>query len=309
MNENCKVLVLGGSGFIGQNVCRWLQKAGFQVTSFDMMIPEKKCDSIEYIVGDFFDETTLDSILIEKDVVLHSLSTLNPGNSNEFCIRGYSLDFVQTMKLFEKACRQGIRVIFFSSAGTVYGRYDGMPFDEGHALRPINHYGSLKVCIETAMRSFNEQQNGHLLACRITNPYGPGQDFRKGVGFIDAALRHSIEGTELEIWGDGQVVRDYIYIDDLCRMIEKLISYDGPYHVFNLGTGIGVSQNRIVDVIRSIGLNPKVRYLPSRNVDARMNLVNTSRIAGLMQSQCLTIDEGIKLYLNSLMQKGESIQP
>lgn len=306
MNKSCKVLVLGGSGFIGANVSRWLRNAGFQVVSFDRVIPEQKYDGIEYVAGDFFDDETLDKILCDKDVVLHSLSTLNPGNSNTFFFRGYSLDFVQTVKLFEKASRMGTRVIFFSSAGTVYGRYDGAPFDETHALRPINHYGSLKVCIETAMRSFNEQQGGHLLSCRITNPYGPGQDFRKGVGFIDAALRHSLEGTELEIWGDGEVVRDYLYIEDLCRMIEKLITYDGPYHVFNLGTGVGVSQNKIIEVIRNLGLNPKVRYLAARNVDARINLVNTSRISELMQSQCLSIDEGIERYLGTLVHNMEA---
>ena len=164
MNKSCKVLVLGGSGFIGANVSRWLRNAGFQVVSFDRVIPEQKYDGIEYVAGDFFDDETLDKILCDKDVVLHSLSTLNPGNSNTFFFRGYSLDFVQTVKLFEKASRMGTRVIFFSSAGTVYGRYDGAPFDETHALRPINHYGSLKVLRRLCVHSTSSREGTCCLA-------------------------------------------------------------------------------------------------------------------------------------------------
>lgn len=300
MNKSCNVLILGGGGFIGQNLCSWLKKAGYHVTAFDLVMPAEPVAGVDYVTGNFFDDETLAHIVHNQQVIIHSLSTLNPGNSNRCFLRGYSGDFVQTIKLFEMACRMGIRVIYLSSAGTVYGRYDNQPFEERHALQPINHYGSLKVCVETAMRSFNEQQGGHLISCRITNPYGPGQDFHKGVGFINAVLRHSLEHSTVEIWGDGEVIRDYIYIDDVCRMIERLISYTGAYHVFNIGTGVGTTQNEIVEIFNELGMNPKVQYLPSRAVDTRVNLINNRRISELMDDQFLTVREGIERYLHAL---------
>ena len=300
MDKSKKILILGGGGFIGGNLSRYLAEEGYEVTVFDLNIPEKKKPGIRYLAGDFFSDETLDGITDGQDVIFHALSTINPGNSNRDYLRGYAGDFVQTVKLFDLACRKKSRVIFLSSAGTVYGRYDGEPFPERHALQPINHYGSIKVCVETAMRSFNEQQGGNLLSCRITNPYGPGQDYQKGVGFIDAVIKNHISGTPLEIWGDGSVVRDYIYIQDVCKMLEKLISYDGEWHVFNLSTGIGHSQLEILEIFKKLGYDIRVQFAPARTVDARTNLAANDRILQATGIQCISLEEGIKLYLHSL---------
>lgn len=300
MKKNGNVLILGGNGFIGKNLSRYLYESGYCVTVFDLRIPEEQMQGITYIAGDFFCDETLETITEGQDVIIHALSTINPGNSNRDFLRGYSGDFVQTVKLFDLTCRKGIRVIFLSSAGTVYGRYDGEPFPERHALQPINHYGSIKVCVETAMRSFNEQQGGRLLSCRITNPYGPGQDYRRGVGFIDAVIRNYINKTPIEIWGDGNVIRDYIYITDVCRMLEKLIDYDGEWHVFNLSTGIGHSQLEILDIFRQLGCEVETRFTEARSVDAKINLANNKRILQATGIQCIALEEGIRKYLESL---------
>ena len=300
MNTGCHVMVLGGAGFIGRNLSRYLAQMGYRVSVFDLVVPEDKDPDIKYYAGNFFDDQTLETLTDGQDIIIHALSTVNPGNSNRNFMQGYTGDFIQTVKLFDLACRKDIRVIFLSSAGTVYGRYDGQPFSERHALQPINHYGSVKVCVETAMRSFNEQQGGRLVSCRITNPYGPGQDYRKGVGFIEAVIRNSVNGTTLEIWGDGSVVRDYIYIPDLCAMMEKLIHYEGEWHVFNISTGIGYSQKEILEIFRDLGINVSVKYTPARNVDARTNIANNERILQVSGIQCTPLREGIKAYLTTL---------
>ena len=207
-----KVLVLGGNGFIGRNLCSYLVKQGEDVYSFDMAYPEVKEAGVHYIAGDFFDDYTLRNVVKDMRVIFHAICTLNPGNSNEKCILGYERDFVQTAKLCDYIKDENSRLIFLSSGGTVYGNQRIQPITEDAVPVPINHYGNLKLCIENTIRTFNFQSKRHMIIARISNPYGPGQDYLKGVGFIDAALKRAIHGETIEVWGSGNVVRDYIYI-------------------------------------------------------------------------------------------------
>ena len=297
-----KILVLGGNGFLGRNLCKYLADCGEKVYSFDMSMPEVADNRIEYIAGDFFDDYTLEETVKGMDVIYHAICTLNPGNSNEKCILGYERDFVQTAKLCSYLKDTECRMIFFSSGGTVYGNQEVQPITEDAVPVPINHYGNLKLCIENTMRTFNFQMKKNMLIARISNPYGPGQDYHKGVGFIDAAIKHTIAGETIEIWGDGNVVRDYIYIDDLCRMLYALIEYHGDTEVFNLSSNTGVSQNDIVDILKQIDPAVKVAYKPGRSVDAKKIILDNSRIRSICDFEMVSIEEGIKRYYDYIKQ-------
>lgn len=298
-----KILVLGGNGFLGRNLCTYLADRGEAVYSFDMAMPEQCDDRINYLVGDFFDDYTLRKVVEGMDVIYHAICTLNPGNSNEKCIVGYERDFVQTAKLCSYIKDLDCRMIFFSSGGTVYGNQDKQPIPEDAVPVPINHYGNLKLCIENTIRTFNFQVKKNMLVARISNPYGPGQDYHKGVGFIDAAIKRAISGETIEIWGDGTVVRDYIYIDDLCRMLYALIDYQGDIEVFNLSSNTGVSQNDIVDILKKIVPEVKVEYKPGRSVDAKKIILDNSRIHTICDFKMVSIEEGIKKYYEYIKQK------
>ena len=297
-----KILVLGGNGFLGRNLCKYLADCGEKVYSFDMSMPETADERIEYLAGDFFDDYTLEETVKGMDVIYHAICTLNPGNSNEKCILGYERDFVQTAKLCSYLKDTECRMIFFSSGGTVYGNQKVQPITEEAVPVPINHYGNLKLCIENTMRTFNFQMKKNMLIARISNPYGPGQDYHKGVGFIDAAIKHTIAGETIEIWGDGNVVRDYIYIDDLCRMLYALIEYHGDIEVFNLSSNTGVSQNDIVDILKQIDPAVKVAYKPGRSVDAKKIILDNSRIRSICDFEMVSIEEGIKRYYDYIKQ-------
>lgn len=297
-----KILVLGGNGFLGRNLCRYLADCGENVYSFDMAMPEAPDKRIEYIAGDFFDDYTLEETVKGMDVIYHAICTLNPGNSNEKCILGYERDFVQTAKLCSYLKNTECRMIFFSSGGTVYGNQEIQPITEDAVPVPINHYGNLKLCIENTMRTFNFQMKKNMLIARISNPYGPGQDYHKGVGFIDAAIKHAIHGETIEIWGDGSIIRDYIYIDDLCRMLYALIDYHGETEVFNLSSNTGVSQNDIVNILKNIQSDVKVVYKPGRSVDAKKIILDNHRIRSVCNFDMVSIEEGINRYYRYIKQ-------
>lgn len=291
-----KILVLGGNGFIGRNLCEYLCRQGESVFSFDMTMPQSPVKGVAYLTGDFFDDYTLKNVVEDKDVIYHAICTMNPGNSNEKYIMGYERDFVQTVKLCSYIKDTDCRLIFLSSGGTVYGNQEIQPICENAVPVPINHYGNLKLCIENTIRTFNFQMKKHMLVARISNPYGPGQDYHRGVGFIDAAVKRALHGEVLEIWGDGNVVRDYIYIEDVCRMLYALVLYKGEQEVFNLSSNTGTSQNEVITAIRRLEPGLKVAYLPARNVDARKIILDNSRILTLIDQQLVGLEEGIDKY-------------
>ena len=287
---------------MGRNLCTYLADKGEEVYSFDMSLPEQKDKRMNYITGDFFDDYTLETVIKGMDVIYHAICTLNPGNSNDKCIVGYERDFVQTAKLCYYLKNTECRMIFFSSGGTVYGNQEEQPIREDAVPVPINHYGNLKLCVENTIRTFNFQMKKNMLVARISNPYGPGQDYHKGVGFIDAAIKRAINGETIEIWGEGNNVRDYIYIDDLCRMLYALVDYHGEYEVFNLSSNTGASQNDIVNILKNISPAVNVEYKPGRSVDAKKIILDNSRIRTICDFEMVSLEEGIRRYYDYIKQ-------
>lgn len=296
-----RILVLGGNGFIGSNLCRLLASIGYEVYSFDLVKPKHNyIKNVHYLVGDFFCNDDLSDAIKEKDYIVHAISTLYPGNSNDCYVRGYEKDFIQTVKLCEMLVGSKTRLIFLSSGGTVYGQHSIQPICENVLPQPINHYGNIKLCMENTIRTFNYQMHIKMLIVRISNPYGVGQDYRKGVGFIDAVLKNTLQQTPITIWGDGENVRDYIYIDDVCKMIVSLLEYEGEYDTFNISSGIGISQNEIIRMIRKLGLKPQVVYKEKRSVDVRRIVLDNSRIMSVYNNSLVPLKDGVTAYYEYL---------
>lgn len=294
------VLIIGGNGFIGSNLSRHLADLGWKVTSFDIAEPPMPDSRVEYIMGDFFDDNVLASVIKGKDIIYHALSTVNPGNSNQKYMMGYSRDFLQTIKLFDMLKEQDAKLIFLSSGGTVYGVQEQQPISENASARPINHYGNVKLCIENTLRVFDIQAKSKMMIARISNPYGPGQDHNKGVGFIDAVIRKTLAGEPVEVWGDGEIIRDYIYIADVCKMLGNLALYEGEETVFNVSSATGTSQNEIIEIVKQIDSNVSCVYKPGRSVDVRKIILDNSKIMSVSPVELMDIKDGIRSVYNYL---------
>ena len=296
-----KVLVLGGNGFIGRNLLNTLVKREYQVYSFDLNKPDYPVEGVTYLSGDFFDDYVLKSAIEGMDIIYHAICTMNPGNSTAKYVMGYERDLIQTLELCDMLKDTKTRMIFLSSGGTVYGKQEVLPVTEETLPVPINHYGNLKLCIENAMRVFRYQNHSDFIIARIANPYGPGQDYRKGVGFIDAAMKRAISGETIEVWGTGNVVRDYIYITDVCNALVTLAEENVSYDVVNISSGRGVSQREILEAIKKHCPNMKVEYQPARSVDADKIYLANDRLKTILPDEMVSLEEGIEKYYQYLM--------
>lgn len=301
--EKNKALIIGGNGFIGSNLSKHLADKEWDVYSFDMINPKVADARINYIQGDFFDDNVLEKIIQGMDVIYHSLSTINPGNSNTKYMMGYNRDFIQTVKLCSMLVNTKTKLVFLSSGGTVYGKQKIQPIKEDAVAMPINHYGNVKLCIENTIRVFDIQANSKMIIARISNPYGPGQDFTKGVGFIDAVIKRAINNEIVEVWGDGGIVRDYIYIDDVCEMLCSLSDYDGQEVIFNISSGIGTTQNEIIAIVRDIVGEINVVYKDARSVDVPKLVLDNEKIRTIIDLDQIALAAGIKKYYDYLTRK------
>lgn len=299
--KKSKILILGGNGFIGQNLARHLAcKQNTHVSVFDRVRPPATDPNVTYIEGDFFSSDDLIQAIEDADCVVHALSTINPGNSNEAYAQAYEKDVLQTIFLCDELRKRGAGLVFLSSGGTVYGEQTTFPIQESANPLPINHYGGLKLCLENFMRVCNRQFDTKFKIARVANPYGPGQDYRKGVGFVDAVLRSALDNTTLTVWGDGSIVRDYVHIDDVSRMLENIMYYEGPYDTFNVGTGIGTTQNEIIEIAQGIYPTLQVQYEKERSVDVKSIVLDISRILDTDHQEPIGIEEGIVSYCTYL---------
>lgn len=265
-------LIVGGNGFIGSHLAEGLRAAGHAVRVLDPGPARADTDwsEIDYVCGAYTDAALLDTALDGIDTVFHLASTTVPASSNLDPAFDVSSNLLGALGLFAAIEAKGIRrVVFFSSGGTVYGNPETLPMREDHPLRPISSYGIVKVAVEHYLRMYGHLGRLDPLILRPSNPYGPRQSSAGGQGFIAAAIARARADEPLQIWGDGEVVRDYLYIDDLVDLAIRAAASDAC-GTFNAGSGDGHSLNTIRAAIERVaGRAMRVEHLPGRGFDVR----------------------------------------
>jgi UDP-glucose 4-epimerase len=265
------MLILGGNGFIGSHLVDRLLAEGHKVRVFDKYEEHyrKPVAEVDYCVGDFGNRGMLSEALAGTDMVFHLISTTLPKTSNDDPAFDVQSNVVETIFLLEQCVANKIRkVVFISSGGAIYGNPLSLPISENCPTEPECSYGITKLAVEKYLALFNHLHDLDYVVLRPSNPYGNRQNPDGIQGAVSVFLGRIAQGKTLEIWGDGRVVRDYIFIDDLIDGIYKAATVNALSRVFNLGSGIGHSLNEIIEVIRKVtGREVKVAYQAKRSFD------------------------------------------
>lgn len=287
-----KALVTGGNGFIGTNLVDGLLARGYEVRVFDRYPSRFKQPhpDVEYIVGDCGNHGEVHDVVQGSDLVFHLAYTTLPHTSNEDPTYDVRSNLIDTMQLLQE-CRQfDVRkVIFVSSGGTVYGIPKKIPIPEDHPTNPICSYGITKLAIEKYLQLFYRLWGLDYAIARISNPYGEQQNPVSKQGAVGVFLGNALQGKPITIWGDGGVVRDYIYIADAVNALIAAAEKDfdkEDERVFNVGAGRGWSLNQIVEEMRqTLDCDINVIYTESRPEDVPVNVLDIERAGQCLQWQ------------------------
>lgn len=293
-----RCLVVGGNGFMGTHLVDRLLENEHSVRVYDRSpnkfraIPREA----EFFEGELGNHGLIREAVEGVEVVYHFVSTTIPKTSNDDPIYDVRSNLVDALQLLEACVEEGTRkVVFASSGGTVYGPSEALPISEDHLTDPITSYGIVKLAIEKYLRLFYHLHSLDYAALRISNPYGPYQNPHGQQGAISVFLHRLYAGLPITIWGDGGVVRDYLYVSDLVDALERAAGTESQGRVLNIGSGRGTSLNELLEVIAGvIGEEPVVEYLPARPLDVPVSVLDIRRArAELGWSPKTELAEGI----------------
>jgi UDP-glucose 4-epimerase len=295
-------VVLGGGGFIGTNLCRRLAKSGHRVRAFGRrsLFPAD-LRGVEWCPGELADVASVGAAIASFDVVFHLLHATMPQAANVDMVADLQTNVVPTIALLDDCRRTGVkRVVFASSGGTVYGNAQQIPTPETAPTEPICAYGISKLAIEKYLALFEHLHGLDFRVLRITNPFGPFQVALKNQGVIAALIARALRDETVEIWGDGSVVRDFIFVEDVVDALLAAAADRNSERVYNIGSGQGRSLRDIISAIEHLmGMKLKLQWKPGRPLDVPVSVVATNRAAnGLGWVPKTSFETGLKTTID-----------
>ncbi len=294
-------LVLGGAGFIGSHITEALVQSGHHVKVFDRPHVDRLAllprEGVEVFTGDFLNPYALASALRNTDIVFHLVSTTLPKTSNDNPVYDVESNVIGSLRLMALCREHAVRkIVFVSSGGTVYGIPKSLPVTEDHPTDPICSYGIHKLALEKYLQLAHRLHGLEYCILRPANLYGPGQRLDVSQGAVAVFLDRALQGLPIEIWGDGSVVRDYVYVDDAVDAILKAAPYTGAQRIFNIGSGKGTSLNQLVaEIEKLLGRPVKVNHAATRNLDVPANVLDPALARRHLEWSATTpLDEGLR---------------
>jgi UDP-glucose 4-epimerase len=288
-----RILVLGGSGFLGSHIVDKFLAEKHDVVVYDLY-PERFRRSpagIKFHTGDFGNVGALDELISTGfDAVIHCVSTTTPKSSNESPEFDIQSNVIGTLYLLDICVKHKVgKLVFLSSGGTVYGDIGNLDLvNENHSVRPMCSYGVSKLTIEHYLEVYKHLRGLDYVALRLSNPYGERQSPLRALGALTVFLYQTLKQQKIEIWGDGAVTRDFIYVGDVANAV-YLATAHPISGVYNVGTGTGHSLREIlVHIENAVGVEPSVSWLPSRSFDVPRIVLDANKLRSATNWRCAT---------------------
>lgn len=298
-----KALVIG-LGFIGRRIAEVWSREGVEVAALTRSEPERRVrESLggRVVVGDAADRELVTATIDGVDHVVYAAGGLMPSESEANPVRDVELTFPPLLATLEAVTlAPAIQVTVISSGGTVYGRPQSLPISEEHPTTPISNYGVVKLAAEKFVGSYVATRGVRARILRCSNVFGEGQPTHRDQGVIGTFLRQHEKDEPVVLYGEGGVLRDYIYVDDVALAALALAGVPGEPRIVNVGSGRGHSLLEIIDAIeRLTGKAVRIERLPARQFDVPKIVLDTSRLRALIEFEPLSLMDGIARLLRA----------
>jgi len=267
-----KVLVTGGLGFIGSNLSAQLVRLGSHVTIVDNMIPrlggnlfnvEEVADKVHINFSDVRDSHSMDHLVKGQEFIFHLAGQVNHVDSIRNPIQDLDINCRGTLVLLE-CCRKynrEVKIIFSGTRGE-YGSSVTLPVSEDHPTNPKGIYAVTNLSAEKMVLVYDDVHKIPGVCLRITNTYGPRHQMAHDeYGVLNWFIRKAIDREVVPVFGDGRILRDFLYVDDLVDCFLQVATRDQAYgEVFNVGSGIPISFIELAKKIVKIAGSGKVNF-------------------------------------------------
>jgi len=300
--EKKRIVVLGASGFLGSAMTRYLADLGHDVVAY-WRNPDSELlrhPRVSSVIGDLRDTWILADAISGADVVYHFASATHPSRFYTNPSAEYWEALQPLLVLMETASRVGVKkVVFPSSGGTVYAESSNARTEES-PLDPRSPYAVLKLTAEQLLMHSSRLKQFNVDIYRVGNPYGPGQKPRPGQGVLPHWIDALCNNAPLIVFGDPGSTRDYIFIEDLCRLMALSCERPDESGIFNVATGVATSLQELLELVTDgYDKKPEIIYQKGRPSDIRSIVLSPEKILRKVPNFKFTnIADGVRAMMN-----------
>lgn len=301
MHNSTSYFIIGGSGFLGNAFSNYLKQ--HNIVSRNVLRGE-----ISDSKSLHFNEETVEKLHISntKNIIIDFAYTSVPGTSFSDPIKDFTENLYNINSHLAFAAHiPNATYIYISSGGTVYGNVDELlPIKENANNVPLSPYGITKLASEKYALMYKSIYGVDVKIVRAANIYGPGQKPFRGQGFVATAIAKMILKQQIQIFGDGSVVRDYLFVDDFCQALYNVLEKGENGGIYNVGSEVGYSTNDVLRMIKSIvggDKEPDIEHLPQRPFDVTYNVLDCTKLKKLNNNfYKVSLEKGIAASYNWL---------
>jgi UDP-glucose 4-epimerase len=294
------VLLIGGTGFIGKNIIDFALKneacSNYKFVILSRDFQRDTIDLIAHVSGDYADKNVLMSLFSKWNFtkVFHCATSTTPLSSTNNILCDIKGNLMATIGLLDVMKDFGCTsIMYLSSGGAVYGEKHLNTISEDEICEPVSSYGVVKLTIENYLRLYQKQFGISYLILRVSNPFGQFHVSEKQ-GVINIAIRRALRNDSIEVWGDGKQSKDYIFVDDLVKIIFHLLEQGVKNKIINVGSGETHELNKILEIIKIYLPNLETNFIASKATDVKDFCLDISLMKSLVDFEFTPFEEAIE---------------
>ena len=290
------ILITGGAGFIGSHIADIFIDNNYKVIVADNLSTGRKeniNDKAVFYDIDIKNLNSLEDIFKKHNIeyVIHLAAQVSVPNSMRDPINDANENIIASINVLELSKKYNIKKIIVSSSAAVYGMPNYLPIDEKHSANPISYYGLSKLTME----KYIELYNIDYIICRFSNVYGPRQTPHGEAGVVSIFIDNFINNKEINIFGNGEQTRDFIYVKDIAKIFLELVKNNVSKQILNISTNSAITINKLFEsIVKISNKNIKANYLNVREGDIEHSILDNKKLLSLVDIDFIDIERGLE---------------